>query len=70
MISNLRLYQEILDETGLPFEIVNGSKHRKVMLAGKLVTVISSNGRASNNDAIKWFRSKINRAVREYGEAK
>ena len=31
--------REALEETGLPWEVVNGGKHHKVKLAGKLVGV-------------------------------
>ncbi len=41
-----------LDATGLPWEIVNGSKHRKLMIAGRQVAVLSygGNSRAAKSD--------------------
>lgn len=33
-----------LDATGLPWEIVNGKKHRKLMLDGRQIAVLSHGG--------------------------
>lgn len=34
------MYKDALDATGLPWTVENGSKHKKVYLAGRLVAVL------------------------------
>lgn len=56
------VYDE-LDRTGLPWEIVPGSKHNKIMLAGRMIGVfaIGMNGRSrerfNNRKHVKRIRA-------------
>lgn len=36
--------REALNATGLPWEIINGSKHRKLVIDGRTVAVMSHGG--------------------------
>lgn len=44
MTSPQKLYpplRELLDATGLPWEIIPGRRHQKIFIAGRMVTVVS-----------------------------
>jgi hypothetical protein len=41
--------QAALDETGLPYEVENGNRHRKIRLAGRMVGIIPMCGNGSDS---------------------
>jgi hypothetical protein len=57
-----KLYRQaiaLLEESGLPYEIVNGQKHRKVFVRGELVWVMSHGSHSGRDLAqIKSFIRK------------
>lgn len=59
-----REIQDMLDPTGLPYEIKEGGRHRKVILCGRMVTIMPMHGR---NDvpgrAWKNSLAQIRRAI-------
>lgn len=36
----VEMYKEELDATGVPWEVVNGSKHKKVFVGGRMALVL------------------------------
>ena len=58
--------REALEETGLPWEIVEGGKHHKVKLAGRLVAVYPM-GKAKEAEKRSLLNtiSQVRRAARE-----
>lgn len=63
--------QEALDATGLPWEIEEGTKHRKVRICGRLVLIMSRAGAGedASQRIIRNNLANIRRAVREIKEA-
>jgi hypothetical protein len=51
-------YREALDATGLPWEVVNGSKHKKVYLGGRLVIVLP-NARKSVTPSREMYKRTL-----------
>lgn len=61
--------KKALDETGLPYEIERGSKHRKIRLAGRLVGILSHSSYGTGQSrAIKNTVAQIRRIASEVGE--
>lgn len=57
-----REIEDALRATGLPFEIRNGKKHKKVFLAGKLISVFSHGNSARDTDRLMSnFRADLRR---------
>jgi hypothetical protein len=60
--------QEALDATGLPWEVISGSRHFKIVLAGRMVGILGRRcvnvGRAEANTV-----AQIRRAARAVQEA-
>ncbi len=58
--------REALEETGLPWEVVNGARHYKVKLAGKLVGVYP-HGKVKETEKRSLLNtvSQVRRAARE-----
>lgn len=65
MTKVVRMATNILRETGLPFEIVQGRKHHKIILDGRCVSVISRG--IVRDQGRQWanFRACIQRAAKE-----
>lgn len=59
MSSLLRDATRLLRDSGLPFEITQGSKHNEVWIRGRMVLCISKSDRGRNT---KKLQSIINRA--------
>lgn len=54
-----------LKETGLPYSIEKGSRHRKIKPAGRLVGIYPMGGKGDHKRAALNIRSQIRRAARE-----
>lgn len=54
--------RQLLDESGLPWEIVNGAKHYKLMVQGRMAAILPHGG-----NSYKWdmVRAAVRRAVRQ-----
>ncbi len=55
---------DALNETGLPWQIEPGTKHRKIMVAGKMVGVVSLKGINGHNGDCRNIIAAIKRAAR------
>jgi hypothetical protein len=52
--------EEALDATGLPWEIDEGRKHYRLMLAGRQVCVLSKGGKARANAVSSNDKKNVN----------
>lgn len=61
----VRMAENVLRETGLPFEIIPAKKHHKIVLAGRCVSHISRG--VVRDQGRQWanFRATILRAAKE-----
>jgi len=64
----VELYRDDLDATGLPWEVVNGSKHKKVYVGGRLAIVLP-NGRKSVNSNKEQHRRTLKNIQQAAGAA-
>lgn len=60
-----RIVIEALKATGHPFEIARGSKHNKVILAGKQIGVLTIGGNSGRGRDHKQMICAIKRRLRE-----
>jgi len=65
----VRMAEAVLRETGLPYEIVPGKKHHKIMLAGRCVSVVSRGVTRDQGRLWANFRATIQRAAKEIRDA-
>ena len=63
--SNLRHVERCLKATGLPWEIVQGSKHMKIILAGKFIGVLSNAGNGGRGRSTSDAECAIKRRLKE-----
>lgn len=63
----LRIIEDDLAATGLPYSLEQGGRHLKIKLAGRLVGVMPRDGGHDNDRAAKNVRASIRRAARELG---
>lgn len=58
--------EDALNQTGLPWEIRPGQRHKKVFLAGRMITVFSHNNRNADKgpDGVNHTLTIIKRAAR------
>jgi hypothetical protein len=72
MANRIKILDEIrpdLDALGLPWSVQNGSKHFKLYVCGRLVTVMSRSPRIAELREIENTRARIRRVMRERGLA-
>jgi hypothetical protein len=58
-------FKKVLDDTGLPWEIVQGSKHKKLFLAGRYAGTIPIGRKTSLGRSTKNVEAQIKRLVKE-----
>lgn len=72
-MTTLRSIRQTLETTGLPWAIVEGKKHYRILLCGRQVTVCSRGSKRkddSNPRGIKNILAEIKRAARTmHGQA-
>lgn len=62
---NIDSVKQWLQETGLPYSIETGSRHRKIKLAGRLVGIYPMGGKGTHKRAALNIRAQIRRAAKE-----
>lgn len=65
MSKNLRRIKDALCRTGLPWEIKQGSRHKKIFLADKMIGVVCTNGNASRGRDTDQIERAIAARVKE-----
>ena len=61
-----RELEKFLSQFDVPWEIVTGSRHRKVYVAGKMIGVISSGNRQGCLRSTSNLHANIRRHIKEY----
>lgn len=62
---NLRHIERCLAATGLPWSIENGGKHKKIILAGKFIAVMTQCGNAGRGRDTLQHELAIQKRVKE-----
>ena len=62
--------RDALDETGLPWEIRNGSKHRKLVVDGHTVAVMSHGGHSRAMKSECYGDKTLVSAIRKFAATK
>lgn len=65
MSKNMRRIRDVLCTTGLPWEIKQGGRHKKIFLAGKMIGVICTNGNGSRGRDTDQIERAIAARVKE-----
>jgi hypothetical protein len=58
-------FKKVLDDTGLPWEIVQGTKHKKLYLAGRYIGTIPIGRKSSLGRATRNVEAQIRRLAKE-----
>lgn len=58
--------RQALEETGLPWEVVNGGIHFHVRLDGRLVGILPRGGGAADPRALRNTIAQVRRAARQH----